>query len=374
MPFLGKHILDLAPTPEHTRHSEGSFIRVPDGRIAFVWSRYRAGRHDGDTSDLAVIFSVDEGESWSEPHTLARCEEWGAVNIMSTSMLTLRDGRIALLYLKLTPGLQARPFLRTTTDLQSFGEEQGCSARPGYFCVANDRLRRLRNGRILFSGGHNEITEKELSQGDHENADNIVMHNTSTVRVFYSDDDGASFHEAATNIVMPSGACEEVRRSGLSESGLEELEDGTLMLYARNASGRQYAAYSNDCGEHWSVPQPSAFTSPTSPMSTLRLSDGRFLALYNPEPHWYGNPIRTKSGMWTGGRTSYVLQLCDGQMRPVAEPKLLERDPDAGFGYAAMLETRDGAVLLAYCAGNANMGDQNMLCRARICKVPLCEL
>ena len=98
MPLFGKHILDLSPTPSHMRHSEGSFIRMQDGRIAFVWSRYREGRHDGDTSDLAVIFSADEGESWSAPRILARCEEWGAVNLMSTSMLTLREGGIALLY------------------------------------------------------------------------------------------------------------------------------------------------------------------------------------------------------------------------------------------------------------------------------------
>lgn len=375
MPLFGKHILDLSPTPSHMRHSEGSFIRMQDGRIAFVWSRYREGRHDGDTSDLAVIFSADEGESWSAPRTLARCEEWGAVNLMSTSMLTLREGGIALLYLKLTPGLQVRPCLRTTKDLLSFSAERdACAGRSGYFCVANGRLRRLSTGRLIYSGGHNEITEKELAQGDHENADNIVMHNISTVRVYLSDDDGESFYEAAAPVEMPLDVCREIREQGLTESGIEELEDGTLMLYARNASGRQYAAYSKDGGIHWSEPHPSAFTSPTSPMTTLRLSDGRFLAAYNPEPLWPGKPIRTEQGMWTGGRTAYVTRLCDGQMQPLAAPRVLEQDAHAGFGYGAAIETRDGAILLAYCAGTDTLGDQNMLCRGRICKIPLCEL
>ena len=97
MSNLGKIITDIAPTPENLRNSEGAFIRMNDRRIAFVWSRYRDGRHDGDTSDLAVMFSSDEGESWSEPRVMARCEEWGAVNIMSTSLLHLNDGGIAVL-------------------------------------------------------------------------------------------------------------------------------------------------------------------------------------------------------------------------------------------------------------------------------------
>jgi hypothetical protein len=240
MPLFGKHILDLSPTPAHMRHSEGSFVRMQDGRIAFVWSRYREGRHDGDTSDLAVIFSADEGESWSAPRTLALCEEWGAVNLMSTSMLTLREDRIALLYLKLTPGLQVRPFLRTTKDLLSFSDERdACAGRSGYFCVANGRLRRLSTGRLIYSGGHNEITEKELAQGDHENADNIVMHSISGVRVYLSDDEGNSFYEAAAPVEMPLDVCSEVRAQGLTESGIEELEDGTLMLQRKiSADGK----------------------------------------------------------------------------------------------------------------------------------------
>ena len=143
MSHLGRIITDLAPTPENLRNSEGAFIRMNDGRIAFVWSRYRNGRHDGDTSDLAIIFSSDEGESWSEPRVMARCEEWGAVNIMSPSLLRLNDGRIAVLYLKLVAGLQVLPFMRTTIDFENFSDELDCTHTDGYFCVANDRMRRL---------------------------------------------------------------------------------------------------------------------------------------------------------------------------------------------------------------------------------------
>ena len=56
-----------------------------------------------------------------------------------------------------------------------------------------------------------QITEKELAQGDHENADNIVMHNISTVRVYLSDDDGESFYEAAAPVEMPLDVCREIR-------------------------------------------------------------------------------------------------------------------------------------------------------------------
>lgn len=373
MSLIGRIIKDLAPTPENLRNSEGAFIRIADGRIAFVFSRYRDGRHDGDTSDLAVMFSSDEGESWSEPRVMARCDDWGAVNIMSPSLLHLKDGRIAVLYLKLVAGLQVLPFMRTTTDFESFSDELDCTHTPGYFCVANDRMRRLKSGRIIFSGGRSPIGEAELSQGDHENADNIVMSQDATVRFYFSDDEGASFREAKNELRMPHEIFRIQGEKGLNEPGLIELDSGVIYAYCRNASGRQYESYSYDNGETWSTPSPSRFTSPTSPMSTLRLSDGRIVVGYNPEPLYFGKPIRA-NGMWTGGRTSYVLELTDGNLHRISEPKFMEKDDNSGFGYAAMIETNDDSVLVAYCAGDSTKGDQNMLCRLRIRKIALSEL
>ena len=52
----------------------------------------------------------------------------------------------------------------------------------------------------------------------------------------------------------------------------------------------------------------------------------------------------------------------------------MEKDDNSGFGYAAMIETNDSSVLVAYCAGDSTKGDQNMLCRLRIRKIALSEL
>ena len=96
----GRLVLDLAPMKTNPRNSEGSFIRMPSGEIAFAYSRYRDGLEDGSVCDLAVMFSKDEGESFSKERVFLTCEECCAKNIMSVSLLPLKDGNIGIFYLK----------------------------------------------------------------------------------------------------------------------------------------------------------------------------------------------------------------------------------------------------------------------------------
>ena len=52
---------------KNPRNSEGSFIHLRDGRIGFFYSRYCAeSSHDHANADIAVIYSADNGESWSD--------------------------------------------------------------------------------------------------------------------------------------------------------------------------------------------------------------------------------------------------------------------------------------------------------------------
>ena len=60
-----KTTASFGPDNIYTRHSEGDFIRLKDGRILFVYSRFTGGAHDDSPSDLAFCISGDEGETWS---------------------------------------------------------------------------------------------------------------------------------------------------------------------------------------------------------------------------------------------------------------------------------------------------------------------
>ena len=113
-PFMLKH------GAENPRNSEGGFVRLADGRLLLVYSRYRGtSAHDDAAADLAQRFSADGGETWSEPEVVV---ENPARNVMSVSLLRLADGRIAFLYLVKSdvpghPGfVDCRPWIRFSAD------------------------------------------------------------------------------------------------------------------------------------------------------------------------------------------------------------------------------------------------------------------
>ena len=61
---LGKEIL-IAPGKSNPRNSEGSFITLADGRIAFAYSRYGGDSYDDDAAcDVVCIYSYDGGKSF----------------------------------------------------------------------------------------------------------------------------------------------------------------------------------------------------------------------------------------------------------------------------------------------------------------------
>ena len=81
------------------RNSEGSFILLNDGRIAFYYTRYCGDNfHDNAKADIAVCYSSDQGESWTEPEIVLKGPEDG--NVMSVSLLRLQDNRIMMTFLK----------------------------------------------------------------------------------------------------------------------------------------------------------------------------------------------------------------------------------------------------------------------------------
>lgn len=99
--MAGKIICDLAPCAANERNSEGAFLPLKDGSLLFAYTRYRNGGWDDHcTADLYGICSTDGGESFGEPFLLLSCEEVGADNVMSVSLLRMKNGDIGLFYLQ----------------------------------------------------------------------------------------------------------------------------------------------------------------------------------------------------------------------------------------------------------------------------------
>src|SRR5215469_2852757 len=110
------HLIQLLPPgPGNPRNTEGSFITLRDGRILFAYSHFSGGGGDNDAATIKGRYSADGGLTWNETD-IPIVDREGDMNVMSVSFLRLRDGRIALFYLRKNSISDCRPYLRYSRD------------------------------------------------------------------------------------------------------------------------------------------------------------------------------------------------------------------------------------------------------------------
>ena len=105
---------------------------------------------------------------------------------------------------------------------------------------------------------------------------------TSGVYFLYSDDDGDTWNsnqDGELLIMLDWNAM----FSGVNESCLTEAAPGRLLVFMRNQLGRLFQAWSNDDGETWTRPQPTALASSTAPPQLKTLPGGHLLCVWNQE-------------------------------------------------------------------------------------------
>lgn len=357
MKMIGRITLDLSPQPGNPRNSEGAFHTLDDGRILYAYSKYIGdSASDDGYSCIACRTSDDGAETWSCDRVLFRTEDHGARNVMSVSFLDMENVDIGLFYLVRQGLHDTRLHLRRSDDgAATWSEAVACIPAPGYYVTNCDRVIRLSTGRILVPANLHRMRSSDT-------LDLKSFDRRGIPCVFFSDDDGFTWQEGRgyCAVTLPHS------RTGLQESGVIELDGGTVWQWMRTDMGRQYEAFSTDGGDTWTAPQPSRFTSPASPLSMKRIpADGRLLAVWNPIPDYNGRPLDKAI------RTPLVLATSPDNGRTWTEPVVIEDDPDYGYCYVSIHFVGD-SVLLAYCAGGPIHG--SCLARTVVRKVKLAEL
>ncbi len=323
-------VLNIEPSATTPRNSEGAFVTLKSGRILFDYSQFYGGHHDESPAHIAEIFSDDRGVTWSAPKVVI--ENGTNQNVMSVSFLRLASGKILMFYLiKRNSWLNCEPYLRVTTDEGStWTEPKPIVDIPGLWVLNNDRVIQLSTGRIIAPFAFHRVkgTADARSSSDSRAID----------LWYYSDDDGATWHEASSWWALPV-----VSKTGLQEPGAVELVDGSLFSWARTDRGAQYGFRSTDHGETWSAPEVTEMKSPVAPASIKRLPHSAdLLAIYNDH-----------SGQFpfvADRRTPLISAISHDGGRTWVNRKQLEGGPTGWYCYTA-IHFVDDAVLLGYCAG-----------------------
>lgn len=365
--MIGKIICDLRPNESNNRNSEGAFIKLKNGELLFAYTRYRSGGfEDHAAADIYGMISEDEGETFGRPFLLFSCEDVDADNVMSVSLIRMKNGDIGMFYLKKkntndnTPNT-CIPYLSISSDEgKTWNKHIRCIAEDGYYTLNNDRVIVLNNGRILMPVSKALIENGSFSSG------NVIM--------YASDDNGKTWECITEKIEM--NAAENMRKNfnavcNAMEPGVVQLENGMVWCYIRTELGRQYESFSKDFGVTWTPSLPSPFTSPSSPMCVKKLQNKKLFCVWNPAPVYNGKS-EVINDIWTGARTPLTFAVLGENGEFDSEPHIIESDENAGFCYCAIHETEKGDILLAYCAGGTE--DGCCLSKLRIRKICKNEL
>ena len=366
---LPQRVLELPRGPNNPRNSEGDFARLKDGRILFVYSHYvGTSGSDHAAAYLASRVSHDEGRTWSATDRV-EVENEGGMNVMSVSLLRLKDGRLALFYLRKNSLRDCRPVMRVSTDeAQTWSKPVVCvpDAAIGYYVLNNARAVQLSSGRLVLPLCHHPWVE------DKKNPGKGWLDMDGEITAALSDDGGATWRMGRQTFraFLPGN-----RRVTTQEPGVVELKDGRVFAWMRTRENVQYCATSSDGAETWSTPVPWNLLSPNSPATVKRLSNGDLVAIWNDmgaHPEYRdvesGIPGVARGGGYfqNGMRAPLTLAVSRNEGRTWHNRRDLEGDTTGWYCYIACLEVDDG-LLLGYCARDG-------LCHARLTRVPLAWL
>ena len=261
-------------------------------------------RKDGKLELLSSAFeravSADGGKTWGEIWKMDMAKEAEKIEHGGRypfGWIRLPSGRIGMGWYeeKVLPGRHksVKLWWRTSEDEGKTWSKDiiinptGEQGRPYY-----DTLRITRTGRLLlpvrwcFNAGEMHYTIQPKGAGWHKDKKiDIEGHGhfpeIDITYVYYSDDEGKTWSRCEGEVMgwLYRGWNNYV---GCDEPNLEELKDGRLIMLMRTTIGRLLQSFSEDGGEHWSIPEPTSLASSYSPCALKKIPQtGDLLVVWN---------------------------------------------------------------------------------------------
>lgn len=199
----------VAPaTDEFLRNTEASIVELSDGSLLLAYTEFYGGSEDDCSARIVALTSHDRGESWTDKRILK--DNDAQQNVMSVSLLRLKDGSIGFIYLSKNSSQDCRVCFRKSFDEARTWAEEKLISTGGYSVVNNDRLVQLSNGTLIVP---------------------IALKDPTRLRDHYisfcslSFDSGETWEYSLPRIDLP------LRRA--MEPGVVELQNGRLMMIIR---------------------------------------------------------------------------------------------------------------------------------------------
>jgi len=291
--FQSRILLDRST--DGLRSGEGSLVALHPDSLLLIYTEFTGGAADDSRAFIAGIRSADNGETWSEPKPFFRAPA-DALNAMGVSLLRLQDGRIGCVFgLKYSLTELTPQWVVSSDEGETWTSPRPLTDEAGYFVFNNDRLVQLQDGTLVVPYAlHVGIGEAK----EHEQWDPGW---NAFCGLFYSRDGGRTWKKSRHGITHtpevfyqpefldpqaltnPSLQYQFEHRLGIfQEPGVQELADGSLMLYMRSCCGI-FRAFAADVESPWEdcrpIPGLNVCTSP----QTIRRVPGsdRLVMLYN---------------------------------------------------------------------------------------------
>lgn len=295
----------LTPVSEgYARNGMGSTIRLKDGRLMHLVQRYRS--RDGVfpdhwPGDIAVLYSSDEGLTWTSPKVMFSGDGFSAAQ---PGLARMKTGEIAVSYARIFGPDKAHKVFRWSADEgRTWSKEIPVGPQDAYWTSAHDRLTTLSTGRLVIP------LHMKLSVSPEEVA----------TRVAWSDDNGRSWtvspQELKVEAMIPAYAAQKHTdaRGSFWEASIVERKDGSLLMLGRTYAGALYATISTDGGQSWTTPRATSLITGAAPGRVERLPgpEGLLVVLWegcclNPESAVLGRRLTLSSAISRDGGETWI--------------------------------------------------------------------
>jgi len=260
--------------------SDGGVIALQDGRLLWLWCR---GTRAKPYAPIQGNWSADGGRTWSEPSALKLDDGRPMTGgLGSPNLVRLKSGALGVVI----AGAEEQFFHVSRDEGKTWSQPVRIHAENEKVAITNDRAIVLASGRILVAvytmlEGPKLTPRKPVVKRGGGEYSNGWIHWVSYSYVFYSDDEGKTWHRSDNEVFV---SLDQGMRGNFPafEPAVAELADGRLLMLVRTNLGRLYRSYSTDQGRTWFEARPASLMASAAPCSLRRIpGSSDLLAIWN---------------------------------------------------------------------------------------------